>query len=298
MRQSRATSPALLGLVFWSTIVAFLRKLVESLGPFPFLVVTSGGGGLLLLLYEVLRRGSVKETFRLDRGYLLVCGPSFVLYFVLFAAAMSLATDRRVAIQVGLVNYLWPALLFLLSLLVLSHRARWWLPAGIVLSLTGAVLATTTRAGDLRSIPQAIVHNAAPFGLMLLATVGWAAYSVFAAKLRRETAANGVAIFHLMVAIVALLLRFLSGESSRLGSGDLPALVYVTVLPTALGYLFWEVGMQHGARKLLYACTMALPVTSTLFACWYLGVEPSTALVAGCCLVALGAILSWSGTVE
>jgi drug/metabolite transporter (DMT)-like permease len=46
-------------------------------------------------------------------------------------------------LEIGLVNYLWPAATILLSLLLLKKRARWLLVLGTALALAGEFLVIT-----------------------------------------------------------------------------------------------------------------------------------------------------------
>ena len=73
-------------------------------------------------------------------------------------------------------------------------------------------------------------------------------------------------------------------------------LIYATVFPTALAYFCWEVGMKRGNQLLLGALSYLIPVTSTLFACWYLSVAPRPNLLIGCVLCVAGSFLSRQGT--
>jgi drug/metabolite transporter (DMT)-like permease len=269
-------SATLLGfaaLLFWSTVVAFIRRLVEDLGPFMFLAITSGCGGLGLVVFDSIRKRSLSSPLRVGWKNLLFCGVPFVGYFMLFALSMHLAGNRELAIQLGLVNYLWPALMLLLSVPLAGKRARWFLLIpGMILALGGATLGTV-RLDSLQTLLASILASYPLFLMMLGAVLCWALYSVLIGKPEHKEGAYGVPLLHMLTGLAALFLAVITGENSNFNPSIAPALIYVTLFPTAIGYLWWEVGLKHGQYTLLNVASYALPVTATLFACWFLEVR-------------------------
>jgi drug/metabolite transporter (DMT)-like permease len=282
----------LVAVVFWSTIVALIRSLVEELGPFMFLTVTSGGGGLLLFLVAAARSRSLTTPLNVGAGNLVRCGIPFILYFVGFAVCLHLAHNRQMAIQLGLVNYLWPASMLLLSIPLRRRKSRpVMLATGMLLATGGAVLGTVNPE-SLRSLLANLTAGAPLFLLMFAAVVCWALYSNLVPR-RDDQRPNGVPLYHMLTGLVAFIAAMLGGEEIHLGLELLPELAYVTVFPTAIGYLWWETGMKYGRDRLLNVVSYALPVSSTLFACWYLQVALSLHLLMGSLAVFTGAYLSW-----
>ena len=294
MTRNRATWFAVLALIFWSTSLAMVRSLAEPLGPFTFLLVTSASGGIILWVAEIARCRSLQMPFALPTPYLLLGGTTFVAYFVLFTAALSLAPTRAVAVQIGLINYLWPALLLVFSIPVFGLTMRWFFVPGVVISILGSAIGTLDLA-SLKSLSRTLAGHALPFLLMSGATLSWAGYSILARKLAGKRSSSGTHLFLLLTALAAAFLRALTQEESRWTAVQPLPLAYVSVLPNGLCYLFWELGMRHGDQTLLGACSYALPVASTLFSCWYLGIVPSQALLIGCLLVVGGALLCHRG---
>ena len=56
--------------------------------------------------------------------YLIGCDAPFLSYMIALFLAIGLATDHQQALEVGLLNYLWPTLTILLSLLILKRKRR------------------------------------------------------------------------------------------------------------------------------------------------------------------------------
>lgn len=273
-------------------MVAVSRDLIAQIGPCTFIAVTSGCGGGLLMVYECVRRRSLWAPLRLSRRYALAGGGCFFGYFACVATSLGLAPSHEVAVQLGLVNYLWPTFLLLLSVPMFGHRARWWLLlGGAGVAFCGAAVGMQ-KGASLGRLLANVVANRGAFGLMLGAAVSWGVYSNLAKKYRDDGGPSGVPVFHGVTGVVFLAARFLAGETSQWSAAVAPALVYATVFPTALGYVLWETGMTRGDKTFVSAASYLLPVASVLFACWYLRVAAGANLLVGCALVVAGAVLS------
>jgi drug/metabolite transporter (DMT)-like permease len=133
----------LAAIVLWSTTIAVARSLSERLGPLTAGACVYLAGGVLCLLPLAWRGASRRQFLQLSWRYVFGCGFLFVLYTVLIYLAIGSASDRQQVLEIGLVNYLWPAATILLSLLLLKKRARWLLVLGTALALAGEFLVIT-----------------------------------------------------------------------------------------------------------------------------------------------------------
>lgn len=294
LSQRSATLLGLLALVFWTTSVAVVRRLVApgAAGPLTYLAVTSLAAGTLLGLYQVLR--TPPGVRRRPTGkYLLIGGACFVAYFGMYTISLHMAPSHPVVVQLGLVNYLWPPMVLLLSVPLLGNRANWpVLLAGVALAVGGAGLAATTQGLTAKALFAGIAANCLPFALMALAAVAWGAYSNFAKRYHAEGAASGVSLFLVVIGLAALAARQATGEVSHWDAATIGWFVYASIFPSALGYFLWETGMRAGKIPVLASASYLLPVTSTLFTCLLLNVPPTGRVLAGAALVVAGAVLS------
>lgn len=290
----QATGLGLLALLLWSTVAATVRPLIESLGPCLFLAITSGGAGIVLWILAACRHRDWKYPLRLPSAYLAWGGLSFVLYFGFYSVAFSLV-DRATTMQLNLVNYLWPALLLLFSIPILRMRPRvLHLIPGIALACAGIGVSTLNEHG-LHTLGAGILAEPAAFILMLCAACAWGLFSTLARRFVNSSHTGGVAVFQLAVGSLFLVAHLFCGRAPQWQDLSWMLLAYVTIFPTALGYLFWETGMRHGNVSLLATCSYYLPVTSTLIGCLFLGVPLTRSLLIGAVLVTAGAILSRKG---
>jgi drug/metabolite transporter (DMT)-like permease len=280
-------------IVLWSATVALARSTCEKLGP-----VTAGlsvylFAGVLLTGYRLVRDRSFRPRRTLSRKYVLGCGALFVLYTAAFFLALGLAKDRDQTVEVGLLNYLWPALTLLFSLFILGNKGGWGLIPGTILALGGVFLVVTQDSTVSWDAFRAnLLDNPAAYGLGLLAAVTWGFYSNLARRWGAPQGGGAVDRFVLVSGIAFLAMRLFAGES---GSWSVRAVVEVGVLgvATALGYLFWDLAMRAGNMILVAAFSYLTPFLSTVVICAYLGVRPGLKLWAGCVLIVVGSYLSW-----
>ena len=186
---ARVTNTALgiLAILIWSTSFAFGRSVMEQLGTFggaACIYLLGGSLGCLLMIFQRRLGGFL----RMPPAYLLVCGGLFITYIVTIQTGLGFARDRQQAVEVILLNYLWPGLTMALSVPLQGRRARWWLIPGVLLGLAGAALGVASGRGisgwqmleNLRVAPM-------PYLLGTAAAVSWALYS----NLSRRLAGQG-----------------------------------------------------------------------------------------------------------
>jgi drug/metabolite transporter (DMT)-like permease len=296
-----ATLLGLLALLFWSCTVALAHTVTRSLGIWTATAMVFTIAGALSLALTLLRPSQRGMLRGLSPRVLFGCGALFVTYMVSIYAALGLSSDQQ-AVEVGIVNYLWPSLIFIYSVLLLAHRARATLVFGTVLGFAGAVLAGAARATaegtDLSwaSLGARSGESFAPYLLAFLAANCWGLYSV----LTRRWGGGGhaVPIFLLATAAVVWVVRAFAGEHSRWSWRAVGELLFLSTFSTALAYSFWDIAVRRGSIATLAAASYATPLMATAFACAYLRVVPSALLWLACALVVTGAVVCRFSVVE
>lgn len=220
----------------------------------------------------------------------------FVIYITCFYGAVGLAKGREQAIEVGVVNYLWPSMTLLLSVPILGKRPRWTLSPGILIACAGIFFASAHRgAMSWDSLVQNLTSNSTPFILALVAAVSWGLYSNLTRRWGGDSGGNGMPVFLLAAGLVLLLMRMTVTEHSHWTLRNTGELAYMSLFPTLLAYLFWEKAMQNGDLILVGSLSYFTPLLSVAFGSLYLGVAPGWMLWVACALVIVGAILCrWS----
>jgi drug/metabolite transporter (DMT)-like permease len=290
---NRNTLLGLAAILLWSSSVALARRTSEQLGP-----LTAGGSvylaaGLLLAAQHFRKERSLQKLRRLPRRYVFGCGALFVLYTLALYLALGSAANRYQAVEVGLLNYLWPALTLVLSLPLLGHRADVRLIPGTLLALLGIFLVLTQGASvSWASFAANLQSNPAAYGLGLLAAISWGLYSNLSRRWGSASSGSAVLLFMLGTSAAFWLIRPWHPEAT---AWTVRAVIEAGFLglATALGYLFWDLAMRGGDLVLVAACSYLTPFFSTVVSCLYLGVLPGLDLWLGCLLIIAGSFLSW-----
>lgn len=273
--------------------MALARRISESLGP-----ITAGtlvymtAGAFLACLYW-LRERSWHKLWRLPRRYLLGCGALFVAYTLALFLALGRAADRAQTMEVGLLNYLWPALTILFSLWLVGNKGSLGLVPGTLLGLAGVGLVLTQgQTLSWSSFVGNLLSNPVAYGLGLVAAVTWGLYSNLARRWGTGDSEGAVLLFTLATGIVFGVMRLSRAEWAVLSARVVGEVAFLGSA-TALAYQFWDLAMRKGNAVLVAACSYLTPFFSTVVSSLYLRVLPTPRLWVGCGLIILGSFLSW-----
>jgi len=292
-RPSSGTLAGFGAIVLWSTTVALARSLSERLGPITAACAVYSVGGAVALVrlgWNAERRRSIA---RLARRYLFGCGALFVAYMTVLFLSVGLADSRRQVLEVGLLNYLWPALTILFSLVLLNKRATWVLVPGTALALAGEVLVLTQGADvSVRSFTRNLSGNPAAYGLGLAAALCWGLYSTLTRRWAGGRRRGGVDLF---LPATALALLFMSLFVDEPRAWSMRSLAEAGFLGTAtyLAYGLWDRAMRTGNVVVVAAGSYLTPLFSTVVSCVYLAVAPEPSLWLGCAMLVAGSLASW-----
>ncbi len=294
MSQARSsslyTSLGLVTLVLWSTTLPIARVLTEDLGYFTTGFCIYFGGGLLTCGFSALRAGELTKMWNLPRKYLFLCGSLFVSFFTLFYFALGTAANRQQSVIVGMLNYLWPALTLVLSVPILGKRPHWTLLPGILLALSGIVLAIAQNSGlSFAQIPELIQANGLSYLSAGLGAVTWALFTNFSKKLNPPSGATP--LFLLATGLVMGVLAFSHPVEAHWSSRSFWGLVFIIIFPVSMGYSFWERGARHGNIILLSTLAYFVPLASVIWCAIYFQLQIPAGVWLGCVLVILGALL-------
>lgn len=293
-----ATSPrpaTLLGLtaiLLWSASVALVRSTGERLGPATAgaIVYVLAGAGLLIVRAA---RGGAMLAPHLPPRYLYGCGALFVGYTIAFFLALGLSASREQALEVGLLNYLWPVLTLVLSVPLLGSRARPTLWPGTALALLGVALVTLQGSGTSLDAWLASSRSPLAAALGLAGAVAWALYSNLVRRWGPRAGAGAVPWFLLASGAAFLVIALARAAPPHLTARALVECAALALV-TGLGYLFWERAMRAGDHTLVAAASYLMPLLSTLVSCVYLRIAPAGALWLGCVLLVAGSLASWA----
>ncbi|UAY90150.1 aromatic amino acid DMT transporter YddG [Pectobacterium polaris] len=290
MTPQRATLTGLLAIVLWSTSVGLIRSLTEALGPIGGAAMIYSTSTLCLLAFYGLPR--IKT---LPRIYLFAGGAMFVCYEIFLSLSIGLADSRMQAIEIGMINYLWPSLTVFFSLFINQQKSRFLLWPGLALSLGGIVW---IMKGESDWTPELlwnnILANPLAYSLAFSAALTWALYCNITKRYGQGK--SGVSLFFFVSSLVLWIQYAFSAEGAI--SLTLPSSLQLLFMgtSTALAYSVWNIGIQHGNLTLLATASYFTPVLSTLLAAIWLNITPAISFWQGVAMVTAGSLLCWYAT--
>jgi len=285
-----ATWTGLVAVVLWSGSVGLIRSVSEALGPAGGAAMVFSAAACLAALVLGLPR---PKDF--NRTYFWLGGALFVVYEICLALSLGWASNRAQALELGMINYLWPCLTILLAVLCGQQKASPLLWPGVVLSFAGIVW---VMKGDGPWSTEAFLRNMqdnpVAYGLAGCAAALWPAYTVLT---RRFAEGKSAIPLFLMATAAGLWVKYALGPEPALNlsvRGVLQVLVLGGFMATA--YSCWNHGIQRGNLTLLAVASYFTPILSVLLASLWLGVRPSAGFWQGVLMVTGGSLLCWRST--
>lgn len=288
--RKKATFVGLIAVVLWSSIVGLIRGVSESFG-------ATGGAALIYTVASVFLLFSVGfpkiKTF--PRRYLVWGSLLFVTYELCLSLSIGYAHTNRQAVEVGMVNYLWPTLTLVFAILFNKQRSTLLVIPGFVLSIVGICWVLGGDQGiDVAEMLKNIQDNPLSYGLAFLGALIWSAYCTVTARI--ADGKNGVTLFFILVAVVLWIKFLAAGGEPMVWSSR--ALIYLVLAACAMGfgYAAWNVGILHGNVTILAGASYFIPVFSSALAAQLLHAPLSIAFFQGAAMVCAGSILCWTAT--
>ncbi|CAK9885236.1 MAG: Aromatic amino acid exporter YddG [Candidatus Erwinia impunctatus] len=284
----KATVAGLTAIVLWSMSIGLIRTISEHFGPTLGAALIYTGSAVLLCI-----TGGVRAGRTLPLPYLIAGGFLFVSYEIALAIAIGLARTREQAVELGMINYLWPCLTVILAIPFNRQRFTFWLWLGLVLCTLGLLLVMNDNLQwSPKALWQNITENPAAYSLAFFAAFAWALYNNVTRRWAKGT--SGVSLFFVITALILWVKFFFEDTAFNINfSGS--ALVTVTVMAcsTAFAYSGWNRGMQYGSLPLLTSVSYFTPVLSALLAAQLLGLNPSLMFWIGVVILSMGSLLCW-----
>ncbi len=288
--RNRATWIGLSAIGLWASVMGMIRRVSQDLGPI-------GGAAMMYSLAAALLLFTVGlPSLRLmPKRYLFWGGLLLVAYEICLSQSIGYAHTSRQAIDVIMINYLWPSFTMVAAIVFNRQRASLLIVPGLCLSLLGIGWVLGGRQGfDTADMLATLRDNPLSCGLAFAAAVLWAAYSTVTTRMAEGH--NGISLFFVLIALV-LWARYLSAGAPAM-HWSLPAVLHLVWAAVAigLGYAAWNIGMLHGHVMLLAGASYFTPVFSAALAASLLGVPLTASFWLGTAMVCGGALLCWLAT--
>ena len=288
--RTQATLIGLVAIVLWSAIVGLIRGVSQSFG-------ATGGAALMYTVASVLLWLTVgpARVRALPRAYLVWGSLLFVSYEVCLSLSIGYANTARQAIEVGMVNYLWPSFTMLAAILFNGQRANWLIVPGFAVALLGIAWVLGGDQGlDPAGMAANIRDNPLSYGLSFCGAMIWAGYCTVTARIAQGK--NAVTLFFMLTALVLWGKYLFTGGETMVFSAAGCLYLALAACAMGFGYAAWNVGILHGNVTVLAGASYFIPVVSAALAATLLQAPLSLAFWKGAAMVCAGSILCWFAT--
>ena len=247
-----ATLSGLAAIGLWASL-AVLTTATGALPPFQLLAMTFGLAGLLGLALLLRPGGPGLRGLRQPPAAAALSTAALFGYHALYFIAFK----RAPAVEVNLINYLWPLLIVLFAALLPGERARAGQVLGTLLGLAAAAL-LLGRGSAPALDPGHLPGYAAALG----AALTWSAYSV-ANRRFGAVPSDAIAGPCLLVAALGAVIHAFSEVTVAPTAAQWAVLAVMGLGPVGAAFWLWDRGTKRGDLPLLGTLSYAAPVLST-----------------------------------
>ena len=278
MTKGRATLIGSTAILMWSLLALF----TIGSAPVPPLLLNAlcfGIGGLIGLVWTALTgfgvlRGVSWKVYAF--GTIGLFGYHF-LYFTAFRLSPSAET--------GLIAYLWPLFIVLLSGLLPGERLRVQHVIGALIAFAGAAVIVLGRGGEASG-------SVLGMGLAFACALTWASYSILSRRLG-EVPTESVTVFCLATAVLSVISHLALEETVwPVGPLGWAAVLALGIGPVGAAFFTWDIGMKRGDIQILGVASYAAPLLSTLALVAAGIAEPTWTIALAAVLITGGAALA------
>lgn len=292
MSKNLATLIGFSAILQWSAIVGLLKRISSSIGPdYAIAFMYSFSAIILLLLFHIPNLKAIPKKYFISATIL------FVVYELCFSYAIALAQSPQQAIEISLVNYLWPSMTITALILFKELKFNPFVVLGLAVSLSGIVLIQTGNgAFSWSSVFDNIMANPVSYVLAFLGAALWSLYCVITKKY--SNGHNPIALFFIVITAVLWSKMYFLHSMPALPSLEFDTLfcMLAVSIVTALGYAAWNIGIIKGNITLLVTLSYFSPLISSVFSMLILQTHLAAAFWHGAILVTLGSFICWIST--
>ena len=278
MTPRTATLIGLTSILMWS-LLSVMTVATGTMPPFQLMAMTFAIGAMASFAVRPRALRALRQPWR---AAMVGIGGLFG-YHALYFVALRLAPPA----EAGLLNYLWPLLIVLLSSFLPGEGLRAHHVSGALLGLAGTIVLLWGHI-DLVATPTQLAGYAAA----LAAAFVWAGYSVLSRRFKAvptDAVAGYCAITALLAGAVHVVAETTIWPTSPLAWLAIAAL---GAGPVGAAFFAWDIGMKRGDIRVLGAASYATPLLSTSFLILAGYAQPSANLALAAALIAGGGLIA------
>lgn len=267
--------------------MGFARNVTELLGP------VGGAASIYTVasVFLVLVMG-VPKVKNYPPRYVVICGGLFVAYEICLALALGMANTRQQAIEMLVINYLWPALTVLLAVIVSNKKTNFLVYPSIIIAFLGVAWSITgDQSLSLAQIAANVATNPTTYAMAFVGAFLWAIYCNLTKRI--SGGQNGITLFFIMTAVTLWIKYALSNETGMTLTWEASGLLLISGVAMGSGYALWNFAILGGNMVLLATLSYFTPVLSTILSSFILGLSLTQSFLEGVVMVTIGSLMCW-----
>ena len=285
INENKYTFYGVIAILLWSSVTALIRDLSELFSPIAGAAMMYSVSAIFLM--SVMGVPKIKDY---PIRYVLIGGSLFVTYEICLALSLGMANSRHQAMEMSIINYLWPALTILLSVLISPKKVNILVYPSILIAFTGVGWCIAGDQGiSINTLMNNISDNPITYLMAFSAAFIWAFYCVITKKI--SNGKNAIVLFFAATAITLWVKYFFSNEPSLHFTLPSTVTLIISGIVIGTGYALWNQAVIGGNIILLGTISYFTPVFSTLFASVYLSISLTNSFWKGVALVTLGSLI-------
>ena len=214
------------------------------------------------------------------------------LWVAVTMATQFVGTDLTTASEGALITVLTPVFTVVMGVLVLDELLTRRRVVGVALALAGTLVVL----GGQYDLTVLGAGSAVGIAMLVVASVGWAAYTVWGKPLVRRYSALETATYSTVLAVpmlavlvpIELTVRGVAVESLPLTLPIVAAVAYLGLLSTAAAWYFWYTGLEYADAGTVAVYFFVQPLVGATLGALLLDEPTGMWFVAGGLLMAVG----------
>ncbi len=284
-QQHQAYLYALLAIMFWSTMGTAFKLSLGYMSP-PLLLLFSSLTAFIFLGIFILVTGKIrllKTISRRDVLYSALMGlfNPFLYYIVLFKAYSMIQAQEAVAL-----NYIWPVMLVVFSILFLKQKVGLISLIAILISFSGTFIIATQ--GNLSAF-----RFTNPLGALLAtgSSLFWAAFFVFNMKDKRE-AYSKMFLNFFFGCVYIIVWNLFAGTLQIPPIKGLIGSIYIGIFEMGLTFVLWLTALNLSSTTAKVSNLVYLsPFISLLLVSFFIGEKILLSTMVGLAVIVAGILL-------
>ncbi|CAM4365527.1 aromatic amino acid DMT transporter YddG [Pseudoalteromonas ostreae] len=279
-------------ILLWGCIVALIRDVSELFSPI-------GGAAMMysisaIFLVAVMGLPKINDF---PKRYLIIGGGLFVLYEICLALSLGMANNRHQAMEMAVINYLWPALTILLTVILGKRKVSVLVYPSVFIAFLGVAWCITGDSGlSLDVLINNITENPITYLMAFSAAFIWAIYCLVTKNL--SNGKNATPFLFIATAITLWIKYAFSDEVGFEFSLSSTFTLLLAGIVMGSAYALWNQAIIGGNLILLGTLSYFTPVFSTIFSSVYLSISLSVSFWQGVALVTIGSLICYFVTRE